>query len=156
MAYEMVVEGLTELMADAREAGMVGAPKLVNAAITNSTNKIQSEARSRAPHRTGTLQRSILTQVDSLSGQVAVQEKYGGWIETGTGIYGPYKTSIVPVRAKALRFTIGGQEFIRRSVKGMKPRPFFKPAIDASMSYIQDQFDKVAELIVNGLAGGKP
>lgn len=40
---------------------------------------------------------------------------------TGTGIYGPRGTPIVPVRARVLHFYIGGQEFFRHSVRGVHP-----------------------------------
>jgi HK97 gp10 family phage protein len=150
MAYEVEVIGLKPFMADARRVGMVGAPRLVRAALVNSTNRIQSTARDKAPHRTGTLQRSILTQVDYPVGQVSVNVKYGTWIENGTGIYGPNATPIVPVRAKALYWD--GQ-FFARSIKGMKPRPFFKPAIEESIGYIHDQFLQVINRIVHELAG---
>ena len=55
-------------------------------------------------------------------------------LEGGTGIYGPKKQRIVPVRARVLRFVVsgapvagtGGNVVFARSVKGMKPRRPFK------------------------------
>jgi HK97 gp10 family phage protein len=149
MALEVEVIGLRPFLEDAARVGMVGAPKLVHAALVNSTNHIQEVARSKAPHRTGTLQRSILTQVDYPVGQVSVNVKYGGYVETGTGIYGPYETPITPVVKKALHW----DNTFARVVKGMKARPFFKPAVYESREYIHAQFLKVITNIVHELAG---
>jgi hypothetical protein len=56
--------------------------------------------------------------------------RYGGYLETGTGLYGPKKQAIRPKFKKALRFPIGGGKFaFVRSVKGMKPMPVIKPTV---------------------------
>lgn len=152
MALRVEVVGLDKLISDASEAGM-DAQRLVKAAIVNSVNRIQSNTRELAPHRTGTLQRSIQTQVDYPEGKVSVGEKYGAWIEGGTGIYGEKGERITPKRAKVLAFTVGGKAVFARSVKGMKARPFFKPGVEKSADYIADQFVKVIERLSHGLAG---
>jgi HK97 gp10 family phage protein len=152
MALTVEVEGLDKLIKDVDKAGGNARP-LMKAAIVNSVNKIQSNVRSRAPHRTGTLQRSVLTQVDYPDGMVTVSEKYGEYIEKGTGIYGPTGSRITPKNAKALSFTVGGQRVFAKSVKGMKARPFFAPAVEESAQYITAQFVKVIDIITNGLAG---
>lgn len=152
MGLSVEIVGFDELIADATKAG-ANAEGLVKAAITNSVNRIQSEARSRAPHRTGTLQRSILTQVDYPEGKVAVGEKYGIYFEQGTGIYGATGNKITPKKAKVLAFKVGGKLVFARSVEGIQARPFFKPGIEASAQYISDQFVKVIELLTQGLAG---
>lgn len=151
MPLSVEITGLDKLVADAEHAGG-DAKLLVKAAITNSVNRIQGTARSLAPHRTGTLQRSILTQVDYPNGQVQVNEKYGKWIEGGTGIYAG-NGRIVPKTAKALAFKQNGSLAFYRSVKGMKARPFFKPAVEASAEYISEQFTKVIDKLATGLAG---
>lgn len=154
MATKLQVEitGLNELIADAEKQG-ANAPKLVRAAITNSVNRIQQEARRLAPHRTGTLQRSILTTVDYPEGKVEVNEKYGAYIEEGTGIYGAKGTPIVPTRAKVLAWKGAAGMMFAKSVKGMKARPFFKPGIENAAGYIEDQFTKTIDLLTKGLAG---
>jgi Bacteriophage protein of unknown function (DUF646). len=54
--------------------------------------------------------------------------RYGTYLEIGTGLYGPKKRKIGPKNKKALRFPIGGGQYvIARSVKGMRPRPVIKP-----------------------------
>lgn len=152
MPFKVEVVGLNELVRDVAKAGGNAKP-LVRAAITNATSKIQSNVRKRAKHRTGTLQRSVITTVRDVYGIVEVAEKYGEWIENGTGIYGPTGQRIVPKSAKALAFTYMGKKVFARSVKGMKAAPFFKPGVDESESYVNQQFDKVAEKLVNVMAG---
>jgi HK97 gp10 family phage protein len=146
------VQGLNELIHDAQKQG-ADSPKLVKAAIVNSVNKIQSEARRMAPHRTGTLQRSIMVDVNYPEGKVEVNEKYGQYIEEGTGIYGPNNTRIVPKTAKVLAWKGAAGMVFARSTKGMKARPFFKPGIENAADYINDQFTKVIDLLTHGLAG---
>lgn len=146
------ITGLKELINDAEKAGG-NAKLLVKAALTNSTGRIQAEARALAPHKTGALQRSILTTVDYPEGKVDVNEKYGIFFEEGTGVYGKTGNPITPKRAKVLAWGGGGSMVFARSSKGIKPRPFFKPGIEAASNYIADQFVKVMEKLTDGLAG---
>lgn len=150
LSYQVV--GLDDLVKDAKKQGEHSV-QLVHAAIVNATNKIQSNTRKRAPHLTGTLQRSILTDVSSLQGIVQVQEKYGEYVEYGTGIYGKSGRPITASAGKVLYFKVAGQPVFAKSVKGQKAQPFFKPGILESATYIDEQFVKVAEILVRKLAG---
>ena len=152
MALSVAVDGLDSLVKDAKQQG-AHAERLVRAALVNSTNRIQSNTRRLAPHKTGTLQRSILPNVSYPNAQVEVNEKYGQYIEYGTGIYGKTGNRITPKTKKALYFKVAGQPVFARSVKGMKAKPFFKPGVEQSQVYIHEQFVKVIELLVKGLAG---
>ncbi len=152
MSLSVEIVGLDKLLADVAEAGGKTQP-LMKAAIVNSVGKIQSAARAKAPHATGTLQRSIQTQVDYPQGVVSVGEKYGIYLEKGTGLYGEKGTRITPKNAKVLAFTSGGSKVFARSTKGMKPRPFFKLGVEESAEYISDQFTKVIDILTRGLAG---
>lgn len=153
LALEYKIEGLQELLADARAIGAQGADKLIMAALRNSASRTQSEQRKRAPHRTGTLQRSILVDIDYPSAEISVQEKYGIWIEEGTGIYGPTGQPIRPRSKKALAFKIGGVPVVVKSVKGKRAKPFFKPGYEAAKPYIDSQFDTVGDKLEQALAG---
>lgn len=146
------INGMNELVRDAEKAG-ANAPKLVKAALTNSVNTMQRNIRQNAPHRTGTLQRSILTSVDYPTGEVKVNEKYGQYIEEGTGVYGKTGQPITPKTKKALYFKVAGKPVFAKKVKGMRARPFFKPGVEQSKSYVKAQFDKVAEILTRTLAG---
>lgn len=152
MRMDLKIDGLNDLIRDIKRAGGNAEP-LVRAALTNSAQKVQQEARQRAPHRTGTLQRSIMPEIDYPRAEVAVNEKYGIFIEEGTGVYGPNHSPITPRRAKVLAFTVGGSAVFTKMVKGMRARPFFKPGWEASQGFIRHQFDEVSERLVKALAG---
>lgn len=152
MGLVVEVSGLDDLIHDVGEAGGNAVP-LMKAAIVNSVNRIQSSTRALAPHRTGTLQRSIQTQVDYPEGKVQVGEKYGIFLEEGTGIYGDRGSRITPKAAKVLAWKGSGGMVFARSVAGIKARPFFKPGIEKSADYVAEQFVRVIERLTSGLAG---
>ena len=64
--------------------------------------------------------------------RVGTNVEYALYVHEGTGIYGKRGRPITPVRAKALKFTVGGKTLIRRSVAGMPGRPFLTDALDAA------------------------
>lgn len=142
------IVGLSDMIADAKQAGAVGADKLVRAALVNSTTEIQRQARVRAPHRTGTLQRSILPEINYPSALVAVNEKYGLFLEEGVGPF-----VIYPKNKKAL-FWKGALHPVKKvNHPGIKARPFFWPGVQASQGYIGKQFDTVLIKLTQALAG---
>lgn len=124
------------------------------AALLSSTNgavakdlfrrgkKVEAKAKrnlERAPRRidTGHLRSSIHTELLTLNGVPAVRVGtkvfYAVYVHEGTGIYGPRGTPIRPVTAKFLSWKKkGGQRIFARQVKGMKPNPFLRDALDAA------------------------
>lgn len=154
MALEFKVEvvGLDSLLADVRRAGGNAKP-LVTAALSNAAGKIQSTAREKAPHRTGNLQRSILKEISYPEATVSVNEKYGLWVEQGTGLYGPRGQRITPRSAKVLAWSTDGGMAFARWTRGMRARPYFKPAIEATREYVRSQFSQVTDRLVRELAG---
>lgn len=149
---EVQVEGLDSMVAAAKKAG-ADVDKLITAAGMNATTRIQGNVRRRAPHRKGDLQRSVMAEKHNLEFSVKVNEKYGPYVEFGTGIYGPSGSPITPKKAKVLAFSSGGKKVFATFVKGMKARPFFKPGVEESRPYIYQQFDKVMDILMKGLAG---
>ena len=94
---------------------------------------IREKAQAEAPVRTSNLVNSIAPPYLSDDGMVATIKataKYAKWVHRGTGIYGPYKTPVVPVTKKAL-FWAGAMHPVK-NVKGMKPNPFFTRAVAAT------------------------
>ena len=152
MALQVEIVGLDDFVRDAEKMGANVRP-LMQATLVNAGSKIQSNVRIMAPHRTGTLQRSVLLEKDNLEVAVRVNEKYGNFIEHGTGIFGETGQPIRPKSKRALAFTSGGMNVVVKSVKGMKAKPFFKPGVEHSIDYVQEQFIKLTERIVHGLAG---
>lgn len=155
MAVNVEVEGLNELIKDVKKAGGDAQP-LVTAALANSTQKVTQEVRIRAPHAFGTLQRSVLPEVNYPVGEVAVNEKYGRDVEEGTGPHTPPHEAIERW-AKKKGLPKGVSWAIVNTIKkrGTRAQPFFKPGWEASQGYINDQFDKVTSRLVTVLMGRK-
>lgn len=66
--------------------------------------------------------------------------EYLWWVHEGTGIYGPHKRRITPVRAKALRFYWRrlGEVVFFKSVAGQPPDRFIDRAIETTKPRIQE------------------
>lgn len=147
MPLKVEIVGLTDLIKDVKKAGGNAEP-LVKAALFNSGNLVQRNVRERAPHRTGTLQRSILNEVRYPVATVTVNEKYGQFIEEGTKPY-----DITPKTKKALFWNGALNPYKRVHHPGIKARPFFQPGVDASHQGIMEFFDKVTERLIREMAG---
>lgn len=152
MSFTIEVQGLNELMNDVKTMGG-NAERLVNAALTNSVSQIRKEARRLAPHAFGKLQDSIQYRVDYPEAKVFVGEKYGIDVEKGTG---PHMPPVDALRQWAIKRGMPGAEWaIAMKIKkhGTKAHPFFEPGIENSKDYITEQFTKVLDKIISGLAG---
>ena len=109
--------------------------KKAERAVHKTALMIEARAVLNAPHKTTNLINSATTDfrpagLDSVA-FVKFTAKYALYVHEGTGIYGPKGKRIQPVRAKALMFFIDGQPVFRKSVKGMKGRPFLKQAFES-------------------------
>lgn len=100
------------------------------------TLRVQAGAKRRAPVRKGRLRSSISATVYSYPtgpvGRVSTHVNYAWFIMKGTGVYGPKHAPIYPKRAKFLKFKPKGRSkyVYVRSVKGIKPNPFLRNALD--------------------------
>lgn len=116
--------------------------------------QIANAAKARCPVDDGRLRSSITHLVTARPGggvivQVGSPLAYARWRHEGTGIYGPHRTPIVPVTAKALKFKGSGRVIgplrpgqsrpsksnrggfiFRTSVKGSPGSPFLADALE--------------------------
>ena len=153
MAMSVEVKGLNELIRDIKDAGGDAEP-LVTGALANSTQHATEEIRSRAPHAFGTLQRSVLPEVNYPTGEVAVNEPYGRDVEEGTGPHTPPHEAIERwAQKKGLPKGVSWAIVNTIKKRGTRAQPFFKPGWEASQNFINEQFDKVTERLVNALVG---
>ena len=73
------------------------------------------------------------------------------WVHGGTGIFGPYKSPIVPRRAEYLVFYWHGRKWRKKSVRGQRPQPFLTEAFEyvrnvyepAKLSQLRAEIDAV-------------
>ena len=129
-----------ELVAKAKRAGLVKA-----------SNIFRLRAIEKAPHRKGTLRKSILTEVKENIARVYSNLDYALFQEMGTGIYGIKKRMIRPKRAKFLRFkTRSGKIVFARKVRGVKPKWFMRKGA----KYLSTQTKVVSDAIFNTLQKG--
>lgn len=103
-------------------------------ALTRAAILVQNDARRLCPVDTGRLRASINFSIaggdaQSLVCRVGTNVEYAYWVETGTGLYGPHRTPVVPTHASHLVFTVGGRKVFVQSVKGQEAHPFLVPAL---------------------------
>jgi hypothetical protein len=75
------------------------------------------------------------------------------WHISGTGIYGPAHRPIRPVKARFLHFFIGGEEFFRRSVRGVPPNKFPGRAYRRWLPGAREELAKISTSYVRKIAG---
>lgn len=76
----------------------------------------------------GNMKNSILTNFMAMGAEIVSGVKYLPFQNDGTGIYGRYRTPVVPKTKKFLVFNIAGKVFYRKSVKGVKAHHFVEKA----------------------------
>jgi hypothetical protein len=137
------------------------APQLVtkelSRGISSTAADVQRVAKYRAPVDLGILRASIHTEgphvLDrDVRATVGTNVEYAQAQEEGTGIYGPRKRMIVPIRGKFLVFKKAGQTIFARSVRGVRPRYYFKQAIEDNRLTFASTMRGVLESITRGLA----
>jgi len=79
---------------------------------------------------------------EGLVGKVGVNKRYGVHVERGTGLFEETIPGVPASKSKGqritakdggmLRFEVDGKVIYRRSIKGMRPQPFLRPALDAA------------------------
>jgi len=110
--------------------------------LQNWSGTLENYAKQNAPwkDRTGHARQGIHSGVDNYGNRFVLYlshgMKYGGYLEMGTGIYGPEGRPIKPVNKKALYWP--GAPHPVKSVKGMQAKPIIGPTINAHIDRIKD------------------
>lgn len=120
----------------------------IETAMVRSTTQLEADAKRIVPVVTHTLQRSITSTVSQggLVGQVGTNAPYARWVEEGRG-------EVVPVRAKALRFVIGGRVIFAKRAGPAKGRYYMKRAFEQNQGNIQREFDAAAKRVIRTFGG---
>jgi HK97 gp10 family phage protein len=109
-------------------------PDVCYAALIDTAIEIEGAAKTNVPHKTSNLARTITHEGDkpTMTVIVGTNTEYGPYVEYGTGIFSEFpsapKTRIVPKVKKALSWLSGGERITVKSIAGMTPRPFLRPA----------------------------
>jgi len=142
------VEGLDELISNMGETGSMVKP-LVASAINKSVVKIRERAINNAPVAFGGLKGKIRSNVVDLTGTVWSGEKYGIFVELGTRPHFPPVEKLKPWAALKL-----GNENLAWAVakkiarEGTDPQPFMQPAVEESLSDIQNNFRILGDQLI--------
>jgi hypothetical protein len=110
---------LGEMIAVSQHAMLAFAEEFKDAAIEGS------------PAEYGNNRRSIDFELDSDKGSLFTTSGHGGYLEVGTGLYGPMHRRITSTTGKLLVWEgKDGKKHFARSTAGMKARPYIRPAFD--------------------------
>lgn len=131
------------------------APALQRATL-GAGKALQKREVSEAPHKTGTLQRSIRLSYKPIMIELEPMIDYAKYLVGGTGIYGQGSGQylIYPTRARALRFRgKDGQIHFAKVVKsnGIPPNDFVGRTIVGGTKEVNDLFDKALDEILSDL-----
>lgn len=135
-----VIAGLARFAKDIES----GAEHLLDGGLQSAATFAASEPQPFKTH-TGRLKRSIgwqATRGRELQGRLFAKAPYAKWVEYGRG-------PVRPVRAKFLRFRIGGKLIFAKFCKPAAARPFIRPAAARAEILMLNG----AEALVNVAAG---
>lgn len=114
--------------------------------------------RDEAPKRTGAFAAGIgyylLGSGEKAEIHYYLPQPLGTWLTEGTGVFGPTRDVIRPVRAKALHFFIDGQEIFAKWVLGMAPNSFMDRARARMAVEVGITANRIGQEIVGVMAGG--
>jgi HK97 gp10 family phage protein len=128
---------LAALAADLSAAS--GQPMMTTASqiIQQAAQRVQAEAQTRAPVKTGRLKSSIaIRYIGPLTAIVGPNVDYAAYQEFGTGTRGEFPGPIYEIKPKkpggVLVFKVGGKTVWARKVRhpGIKARPYMRPAFE--------------------------
>lgn len=136
-------------------AGAKGVQREITAAMSKSVNTVKNAAQLLAPYKTGTLRRSIFTDIknNGLQGVVAQDTDiavYGPMVEFGTKSH-----EILPVNKQALFWNGALNPYRRIMHPGTSAHPFMIPALENNVEAIKKYFDEAILNLVLIMAGKK-
>lgn len=152
MSLTLQIEGLDQFKADV-EKGASGVKEEVQKAMVNSVNTVKNTAQDNVAYKTGTLRRSIYTDIQNsgitgIVGQDTNMASYGPGVEFGTAPH-----VILPVNKKALFWKGALNPYRSVHHPGTKANPFMGPALENSLDKIQQFFEDAMQRIIDIMAG---
>lgn len=99
----------------------------ITRALLQIAERAREHAWEAAPYRSGDLRASLTVQeLDAATVAMGTNLEYAIFVHQGTGLWGPFKRRITPIRKKALYWP--GAAHPVKSVKGQPPQPFLNTA----------------------------
>lgn len=108
----------------------------ISRALLKIAERAREHAMDAAPYRSGDLRSSLTVQEeDATTVAMGTNLEYAVFVHDGTGLFGPHRTRITPVRKKAL-FWPGASHPVR-STQGQRPQPFLEMAMERVIPEIE-------------------
>lgn len=128
--------------------------KRVERTLLDVALQMRRLAQGKAPKRTSVLAQSITAQPIAFGAMTSVGEKYGIYVEQGTGLYDPRGAHLIfPKTAQAMVWSEGGRKYGARWTRGMRPQPYFEPAFEATLPYLQEKLSLTTDEVLRIAAG---
>jgi HK97 gp10 family phage protein len=115
--------------------------------------EVRSAAQDKVPKRSFNLARSIIAEDTDVGAIVTVNALYGKFVEFGTGLYGPAHHLITSKNGGPMVWQDGDNTIFAMTTKGMHPKPYFIPAVQAAFDTIDEKLDTFMQNIIAALAG---
>lgn len=103
-------------------------------ALRDACLLVEEEAKKRAPVDTGTLRRSITTELHKDYGEVGTNLHYAPYVEFGTGLFASNHDG----RQTPWSYQSADGEW--HTTRGMNPNPFLGPSLDDNRQKIKELF----------------
>lgn len=114
-----------------------GFPDAIKKGLTEACMILEKSAKEKCPVDSGSLRRSIESEVEDNVGVVRSNVEYAPYVEIGTGIYSSEGTG----RQDPWRYQDASGEW--HTTEGQKPQPFMKPAMEENRSKVRDCFKEI-------------
>lgn len=95
---------------------------------------------SNSPVDTGLLKGWFPTRKGDMQIEVKSPAAYVGFVNDGTGLYGPSHQKITPKNGKVLHWVKDGKDYFAKSVKGQKGQKFVEKSIEQTSNKIEQYF----------------
>lgn len=131
---------------NSKTAGIGGLLEGVLSPMLVSQAKNKAYWKDRKTHARGNINGGVTGNLSEFELYLSHGTEYGEWLERGTGIYGPTKRPIVPVKAKILSWVdTKGKRRFAKSIKGIKPMPILEDTLKNNKELVITTIEKYWE-----------
>lgn len=123
--------------------------KMVEAVTLELALDVRRKAQIKVPKRTSILAQSIVAEPVEYGAQTTVGEKYGVYVEDGTGLYDPFGSHLIYAKSGGpLHWESDGEDHYAMWTRGMEAQPFFWPAVDEMEPTIKEKMGIAADSLI--------